>query len=59
MCVFEIVYITNLILLGGTVYIRRLNNLEQPTSCYFSIVVKSKKVSLHQLNSEEKFSCVI
>ena len=44
---------------GGKLYIRSLNNLEQPTSCYFSIVLKSKKVSLHQLNSKERYSCVI
>ena len=41
---------------GGKLYIRSLNNLEQPTSCYFSIVLKSKKVSLHQLNSKERYS---
>ena len=38
---------------GGYAVIGTLNNLEQPTSFYFSIALKSKNVSLHQLNSKE------
>ena len=70
MCVFEIVSITNLILLGGTVYIRSLNNLEQPTSRYFLYCFKKqksvfastefqRKVQLCYLGNESAFCCLL